>query len=106
LSEQGDSLPPLLFNIGLEYTVSKVQENQDGLELNGVYQIQVSYDDHNLLGENINTINKTTKVMSEARKKVGPQIDADRIKYIFMSLHQRTRQNHNVNMANKSFENV
>jgi hypothetical protein len=62
--KQGD-LSPLLFNFASEYAIRKVQENQVGLKLNGTHQ-NLSYADNvNLLGDNIDTINKITETIKE-----------------------------------------
>jgi hypothetical protein len=52
--KQGDALSPLLFNFVLEY----VQENNVGLKLNVTHQLLAYADDVNLLGDNIDTMNK------------------------------------------------
>jgi hypothetical protein len=54
----GDALLPLLFSLGLDYALRKVQENQVGQKLNGTYQLLMYADDVNLLGGNIDTVKK------------------------------------------------
>jgi retron-type reverse transcriptase len=57
LKQEGD-LSPLLFNFALEYPIRKVQENHAGLKFNGTHQLLAYADDVNLLGDNLDAINK------------------------------------------------
>jgi hypothetical protein len=58
------------------------------------------------LRDNINTIKKDTEALIDASIEVGPEVNAEKTKYMLMSCHQNARQNHNVKAVNRSFENV
>jgi 3-dehydroquinate dehydratase len=90
--KQGDALSPLLFNFALEYTIRRVQENQEGLILNWTHQLLASADDVNIVGENIDTIQRNTKALLDASKEVGLEVIPEKIKYMLMPRYQKTRQ--------------
>jgi hypothetical protein len=46
----------------LEYVITKVQQSQEGMELNGKHQLQSYADDVNILDENLN---RSTKALLE-----------------------------------------
>jgi hypothetical protein len=104
--KQGDALSPLHFNFALEYAIRKVQDNQAGLKLKGTRQLLASADDVNLLGDNMDTINKNTETLVYASKEVGLEVKVDKTKYMLVSRDQNAGQNREVKIGNGSFENA
>jgi hypothetical protein len=75
-------------------------------DLNWTHQLLIYADDVNLLGGNICTIKKPTETLSDTSKKCGPEINAEKTKYMQLFRHQNAGQNHDIKTANRSSENV
>jgi hypothetical protein len=104
--KQRDALSPLFFNFALEYANRKVQENQVELKLNGTHQLLVFADYTNLLGDSTYTIKKNAETLIDASKEVGPEVKAEKTKYMLLSRRQNAGQNHDTKIANRSCENL
>jgi hypothetical protein len=71
--KEGDTLSPPLFNFPIEYAISKVQENQVGLKMNGSHQLLACADGANPLRDNMNTTKKNTEVSTDDREVVSTE---------------------------------
>ena len=83
--KQGDALSPLFFKFALEYTIRRVQINQNGLKLNGTHQLLAYANDVNILGGSIPTVKKNAESLVPATKENGLEVNAHKTKYMTVS---------------------
>jgi hypothetical protein len=64
------------------------------------------YADVNLLGDNIDTIKRNTQTLIDASKEIGLEVNTEKTKYMELSHHQNARQNHDIDIGDRCYENV
>ena len=101
--KKGGAVSPLLFNFALDYTIRRVQVNQDGLKLN---QLLIYAHDVNILGGSIHTIQENSEVLVVASKETGLEVNAEKIKYMVMSRDQNAGRSDSIKIDNSSLERV
>jgi sorting nexin-29 len=104
--KQGDASSPLPFNFALEYAIRRVQGNQEGLIPKGTHQVLAYTNVVNMSGESIYTIQKNTKDLLDASKKVGLEVNPEKTKYMLLSICQKAGQKQSIKEGNRFFENV
>jgi hypothetical protein len=60
----------------------------------------------NLLGDNIETLNKKHRNFIDASKEIGLEVNIEKTKYMLMSYDQNAGQNQDMKIGNTSYENV
>ena len=93
-------------NFALEYAISRVQVNQDGLKLNGTHQLLVYVDEVNILGGSVHTVKEIAEALVVASKEIGLEVNGDKSKYMVMSRDQNAGRSHSMKTDNRSFEGV
>jgi len=98
----------LLFNFALEYTVRRVQVNQDGLKLNGTHHLLAYADYVNtcILGGSVHTVKENAEALVVATKEIGLEVNADKTKYMIMFRDQNAGRSHIMQIDNSSIERV
>jgi hypothetical protein len=75
-----------------------------GLEINGIHQLPVYVGGMNLLGDNVDTVNKNEKIVIDASKEVGPEVNEE--KFMLLSCYENGGKNQDTKRASRYFENV
>jgi hypothetical protein len=72
-----------------------------GQKLKGTHQLLAYADDVNVLGDNIDSINKNTETLIDASKEVGLEVNEEKTKYMLVSRDQNAGKNRYIKIGNR-----
>jgi hypothetical protein len=82
--KQGDVISTILFNIVLEYMISRLTITPKGTTFNRM-TVHCFAKDTVLLGRSVNYLKETSEEFKQGAKKVGLEINQDKTKYMIMT---------------------
>jgi hypothetical protein len=77
-----------LYNFALAYAMRKVQENNLGLDMNGINQVLAYADDVNLIGDDTRSTERNAGVLLNVYKDIGLAVNIGKIKYMEIGRHR------------------
>jgi hypothetical protein len=83
--KQGDVISTILFNIVLEYVISRLTITPKDTAFNRLTQCIAYADDIVLSGRSVNYLKETSEELKQGAKKVGLEINQDKTKYMIMT---------------------
>jgi hypothetical protein len=81
-------------------------ETLECLKLNGTHQLLVYVDAVNILGGSIHSTEKKSVAVVIPSKERGPEVNAEKTKYVVVSGDQNAGQDEKINIGNKFFSKV
>jgi hypothetical protein len=72
----------------------------------GTLQLLAYADDMNLLGDNTDTVKKSTETLNDASKEVDLEVNEEKTKYMLLPYHLNASQNRDMKIVNRVFESM
>ena len=85
MDETGRCFIAIASQLILDYAIRRVQAKWEGLKLNITHQLMVYGDDINIVSGVAYIIKKKSKPLLVASKEIGPEVNAEKTKYMLMS---------------------
>jgi hypothetical protein len=87
----------VLFNFVLEYAIRRVQENHEGLKVNGTLQLLIYVGDVSIVSGNTHTAKKNTKSLIATSEQIGVAVYEEEAKLYghFLRPGSGTKSQHN-----------
>uniref|UniRef100_A0A8D8Q0R7 Craniofacial development protein 2 n=1 Tax=Cacopsylla melanoneura TaxID=428564 RepID=A0A8D8Q0R7_9HEMI len=99
--KQGDGISPLLFNITLQKVIQDLWQDETL-----ICKLLAFADDIAMIGNTMEEIEESLKIVEERAKEVGLKINTEKTKYMLISKNTETRLNTTVIINNQTFEQV